>query len=199
VAIDATDAKARVNAFMHRAGLIMETDAARREDLATIGTTMKVMFRIDSRVSDFQRSHLPETELIAAAAIVRPITLGDEPCEVGGVMNAISLLTQGTPGLSQKVRLVKQTMQKMLCEPRWTLFVAHDGDKQIALTDIQIADLWLYADVMHGNPVKQAMLKHISRDERRIAGTVWVGDRILLARGIQQMIVDLRRARLLPG
>jgi hypothetical protein len=129
VAVNAADAKARIAAFMRRAELIMATDAAQREDLATIGTTMTVMFRLDRRVQDIERSHLPETELIAAATMVRPIVMKKELCEVGGVVNSVSFLTQNAPvAVREQVRTVRDTWRKMLAEPRWTLMVAHDGE-----------------------------------------------------------------------
>ena len=47
----------------------MTTDAAQREDLATIGSTLKVLVRVGEKLQHIERTHLPEQEVIHAATL----------------------------------------------------------------------------------------------------------------------------------
>lgn len=75
----------------------MATAAAQREDLATIGSTLKVMIRVGQPHQDVESSHLCEQELVHAAALLRPVTQKKESVHLGRVINAIALLVQDAP------------------------------------------------------------------------------------------------------
>jgi hypothetical protein len=74
------------------------------------------------------------------------------------------------------------------------VMVAHPGEGQATrLTDVDIAELWFNAHVWHDDQDKQWALRYIDTDECLICGTVWMSDRILVVRAVQQLIVDLRQ------
>lgn len=198
---DTEQAKQTLGAFLRRAERIMATTAAQREDLATIGSTMQVMLRVGQREQRIERSHLPEPELLEAAVMIRPVILQSEPVHLGKVTSAIRQLTQNAPASVQGLaREVKQQWFKQLSGERWVVMVAKAGEpRETRLTDVAIAELWFNAHVWHDDQEKQWALRHINRDECLISATVWVSDRVLMVRALQQLIVDWRTAGHIPG
>lgn len=198
---DTEGAKGTLIAFMRRAERIMATSAAQREDLATVGSTMKVLVRVGERQHRIERSHLPVPELLEAAVMIRPVVLQKEPVHLGGVVNAVGFLTQDAPAqVRDLVRAVKRDWPRLLTSERWVVMAARAGESSGSrLTDAEIAELWFNAHVWHDDQDKQWTLRYISEDECLISATVWVSDRVLVVRALQQMIVDLRQAGHLPG
>jgi hypothetical protein len=95
---DPHGARRTLAAFAGRAEAIMETAAAQREDLATVGSTMNILVRVGQREHRIERSHLPVPELIEAATMLRPVTvLQKEPVQIGKVVNALGLLLMDAP------------------------------------------------------------------------------------------------------
>jgi hypothetical protein len=192
---DPEQARRIVKAFMARAERIMSTDAAQREDLATMGSSLQVMVRAGAREQRIWRTHLPETELIHAAAIIRPVILQRELVHLGRVVGAIGFLTRDASDEVQRVvRVLRRSWHPNLYGERWVVMVAHPLEGQATrLTDVDIAELWFNAHVWHDDQDKQWALRYIDTDECLICGTVWMSDRILVVRAVQQLIVDLRQ------
>lgn len=70
-------------------------------------------------------------------------------------------------------------------------FPANNPVDKIQVWDREIAEHWLYADVVHSDPDREFSIRHIPETERLMAGNLWVRDGILLTRATQQLIVDL--------
>jgi hypothetical protein len=191
---DTRAAQQTLRTFLARAERIAATQAAQREDLATIGTTMQVLMRLDQKHQQIERKHLPVPELLEAAAIVRPVTLERERVYLGKVASALGLLTLTAPERERTVvRALQKSWHKHLRGERWIVMVAHaDEPQQTRLTDVEIAELWFNAHVWHDDEDKQWALRHIGESECLICATVWVSDRVQVARAVQQLIVDLR-------
>ncbi len=197
---DTEGAKRTLIAFMRRAERIMATRAAQREDLATVGSTLKVLVRVGERQHRIERSHLPVPELLEAAVMIRPVILQKEQVHLGRVVHAVGLLTLGAPAYVRDiVRAVKRSWPRLLTSERWVVMAARAGESRGSrLTDVEIAELWFNAHVWHDDQDKQWTLRYISEDECLISATVWVSDRVLVVRALQQMIVDLRQTGHLP-
>lgn len=193
---DPTTARRALAAFTDRAAAIMRTTAAQREDLATVGSTMNILVRVGQREHRIERSHLPEPELLEAAVMIRPVTLQKEPVQLGKVLGAVGALMPNAPQpVLTGVRDVRREVNRLLAAERWVVMVAGPGVAEATrLTDVEIAELWFDAHVWHNDVDKQWKLRHISRDECLISASVWVSDRILVVRAVQQVIVDLRQA-----
>lgn len=194
------EARRTINAFIRRAERIARTDAARREDLASVGSTMKILVRMGHRQQRIERTHLPEPELIQAATVIRPVVLKREQVHFGRVVNGIRLLTLDAPSaVTELVVKVKKSWPSMLTAERWIIMVSKIGEaEQTRLTDVEVAELWFNAYVWHDDQAKQWALRHLSEEECLISASVWVSDRILLVRALQQFIGDLQEADYLP-
>lgn len=198
---DGERARRAIAAFGERAAAVMATAAAQREDLATLGSTMKILMRLGQREHRIERSHLPELELVQAAVTIRPVMLQKEPVHLGKALSAVSQsMPTAPPGVGEWLRGVRRQVNRSLSASRWVVMVAAPGEPQATrLTDVQIAELWFDAHLWHNDLDKQWMLRHIGRDECLICATVWVSDRILIVRAVQQLIADLRAAALLAA
>lgn len=194
MALDDDQAKATVAAFLRRADRLMATSAAQREDLATIGTTMKVLIRLGQRQQSIERSHLPVPELHEAANVLRPFVLKKERVHFGRVLSAVVQLSRDAPAdVRDLARDMKKTWSKYLDAERWVVMATDPGGgPPTELTDVQIAEHWLYGEAWHDDEDRRRALGRISDGEAKIAATVWVADRILMARAIQQFILDAR-------
>jgi len=192
--VDSEDARATLVAFLARADAIMSTDAARREDLATIGSTMRVLVRVGEPHQRIERSHLPVPELLQAAVMIRPVVLGKERVNLSKVLAAAGFLVRDAPEhVRAPVADARRSLPRFLSAGRWTLMVA-GPDGETRLSDVEIAELWFNAHVWHDDADKQWALRQVPEDERLICATVWVSDRVLAVRAVQQLVVDLRRA-----
>jgi len=194
---DLNSARGTLAAFASRAAAIMETAAAHREDLATVGSTMTILSRVGERMHRVERSHLPQPELIEAATMLRPVTvLQKEPVQIGKVLTALGLLLMDAPQpVRDLVGDVRAHVNKSLKAERWVVMVAGPGtDAPTRLNDVQIAERWFDAHVWHNDLEKQWVLRHVSRDDCLISASAWVSHRILIVRALQQLIVDLRQA-----
>ncbi len=107
----------------------METAAAQREDLATVGSTMNILVRAGRREHRIERFHLPVPELIEAAVMLRPVTvLRKEPVQIGRVLAALGLLLMDAPELVRDlVREVRRQVNELLAGERWIDIVAGPG------------------------------------------------------------------------
>lgn len=190
---DLDAAAGRVTAFLRRAERIMATPAAQRADLATIGTTMRLLASPVQGQHRIERSHLPQSELLEVAVLLRPVFAEGDDVFIGKVTTALGLLTRGGPQeFKQPVGELKKAWTALVKGWRWKVMVA-DAPTATDLTDVQIAELWFNAHVWHSDMAKAWQLRHISDDEALICATVWVMDRVRLVRAAQQLIVDLRR------
>lgn len=196
MALNDDQARATVAAFLRRADRLMATSAAQREDLATIGTTMKVLVRLGQREQSIERSHLPVPELHEAANVLRPFVLQKERIHLGRVLGALVYLTGDAP--TEVFELAKdmgKTWSKYLEAERWIYMAASaDGGPDTRLTDVEIAEHWLYGEAWHNDEARLWALRRVSDSEAMICATVWVADRILMVRAIQQFIVDAQQA-----
>lgn len=193
---DPQTARQTVAAFVDRAGAIMRTAAAQREDLATVGSTMNILLRVGHREQRIERNHLPEEELLHAAVMIRPVTLKKEPVHLGRVMGALGSLMPNAPQpVLDGLRQMRREVNRLLAAERWIVMVAGPGaTESTRLTDVEIAELWFDAHIWHNDMDKQSRLRNISRDECLISASVWVSDRILVVRSLQQLVSDLRSA-----
>ena len=126
--------------------------------------------------------------------MIRPVTLQKEPVHLGKVLSAVGALTPNAPrSVLTGIREVRRQVSKLLVAERWVVMVAGPGcTESTRLTDVEIAELWFDAHVWHNDMEKQWALRNISEDERLISASVWVSDRVLIVRGVQQLLLDLR-------
>lgn len=193
---DLETAAARVTAFLRRAERIMATPAAQREDLATIGTTMRLLIAPVQGQHRIERTHLPQSEPLEVAVLLRPVFAESDDVFIGKVATALELLTRGGPReFTEPVGQLKKAWPALVKGWRWKVMVATPNAPTVTdLTDAQIAELWFNAHVWHSDMDKAWKLRHISDDEALICATVWVMDRVRLVRAAEQLILDLRRA-----
>lgn len=186
----------RVNSFLRRVERVLATPAAQREDLATIGTTLRLLVAPVQGRHRIERSHLPQSELIEVAVLLRPIFAERDDIFIGKVTAALGLLAGGAPGEgAEPVALLRKAWPAVTKGWRWKMMVASpDAPEATDLTDAQIAELWFNAHVWHSDMEKEWALRHIPESETLICATVWVADRVRLVRGVQQLVADLRSA-----
>lgn len=136
----------------------------------------------------------PVSELLEATVMIRPVTLQKEPVQLGKVLGAAGAIMPNAPRyVLTGIREVRRQVSKLLAVERWVVMVAGPGcTESTRLTDVEIAELWSDAHVWHNDMDKQWALRNISEDERLISASVWVGDRVLVVRAVQQPLVDLR-------
>ncbi len=187
----------RIESFLERAAKILSMSAAQRQDLATLGSTVRVFGRLGDPVMDMQREHLPEEEIMAIAGLIRPLTLSREPVEISNVFASIGYLTQSAPPeMKQAIRSYKKIALARMAGWRWRFMTSSDNEPN-GLTDREIAECWMYANLVHADLERRRRIQHVPEGERYLAATVWVSDCVLVTRAVQQLIFDLRRVSLL--
>lgn len=187
--------------FLERAQLVLDSELARRDDLATMSSTMKLIASLDSRSGtttwQLERTVPPDFYIESAAGRVRALFNNDDPVFHEKVTNALlGLLADSTPaGVKQAVRTLKKAWHQDENNYRWSLGIASAGDPPGQMrTDRQIARDWLYGDFVHADAEAQRRLRNVPREERLFAAASWLADVIRLTRATKQMYVDLRDA-----
>jgi len=100
-----------IDEFMNRAERVLSSEIARREDLATVGTTMRFIGSLSERVTSWrmEREQPREADIESAAARVRPLFLNEDPVFHGKVTTAIGGLVQGAPEeIKQAIKALKK-------------------------------------------------------------------------------------------
>ena len=184
--------------FMARAERVLSSEVAQREDLATIGTTMRLIASLSKGGASWSMEFgsLPEAEVESAATRVRPMFLESDPVFHGKVMNAMGGLAQGAPQLQQElIKSLRNAWQSHERSYRWAMTSSKAPTSmgaEVWRTDRQIAQDFLYGDLVHADPEARRRLRHISESERLRAAVVWVGDAVRLTQATKQLYVDLR-------
>ncbi len=183
--------------FRRRGGSILRSAAAERQDLATIGSTMQVVFGGPGLPSRMERSHLPRAELLEAATLLRPLYFNQsDSVYVTKVASALSTLAGDNEGLLDYTRDLRRQLPRILKSERWYLMLAAGGLEQ-RFSNTEIAELWFDAEVWHSDLDKQEALRHVGEGERLICATVWVSERLLLTKALLEIIDDLENRALL--
>lgn len=195
----ASDCWRCVDLFLERADLVLDSELVRREDLATLGSTMKLIASVEDGSTSWRRDQAvpPDYYVESAATRVRPFFNNDDPVFHGRVTNALlNLLTDTTPAeVKQVLRSLKKAWAKDEDNYRWSMGVAIAGDPPgQMLTDRQIARDWLYADLVHADADARQRIRHIPREHRLLAATSWVTDIATLTQATKQTYIDLRDA-----
>lgn len=193
----------RLRNFQGRADLISDSDIAKRLDLATLGSTMKILVRVGESKVRIEREHPPVSQIEQAAARLRPVFLPQEIVHHGKVTKALSYLTQKeAPEVKALAKAVSSAWKGFDSQRTWAMEAGKFGEKPDTtgqLWDRQIAHDWLYGYVIHNDLDAQHRIRYISPDDRMMAGLLWVKDATLLVRATQQLIVDLEDVGALNG
>lgn len=193
----------RLRHFQGRAELISDAEIAKRMDLATLGSTMKILVRVGESKVQIEREHPPISQIEQAAARLRPVFLDQEVVHHGRVMKALGYLTRNeAPEVKAVVKAVKTAWQGFDGQRTWAMEAGEFGenpDTTGQLWDRQIAHDWLYGYVIHNDLDAQHRIRYISPDDRMMAGLLLTKDAILLVRATQQLVVDLEGVGALNG
>ncbi|QXG77484.1 hypothetical protein KUM42_08265 [Modestobacter sp. L9-4] len=185
--------------FLDRAERVLSSEIARREDLATVGTTMKLIASVlDGAVRwSIQRQVPREADIESAATRVRPLFLQDDPVFYGKVTNAIGGLARSA-GNEHKatIKALKEAWRTFDKSYRWAVAVSKEPNFTAGQfrNDRQIARDFLYGDLVHADADARQRLANISPEERLLAAVVWVADATRLTLATKQLIVDLTDA-----
>lgn len=184
--------------FLDRAERVLTSEIARRADLATVGTTMKLIVSLADGVPSQMIREVPrEADVESAAARVRPLFLQDDPVHHGKVTNAMGGLAQSAPEPQrQAIKQLKKTWQDMDTGYRWSVAVnvGAPPEPEQHRTDRQIARDFVYGDLVHADPEARQRLRLIPEGDRLLAAVVWVADAIRRTQATKQLIVDLKDA-----
>ncbi len=182
--------------FLDRAERVLSCELARREDLATVGTSGKFIASLAKGqpvVWSMERSHPPESDVESAAARLRPLFLQDERVQYGRVTNALGALAQGAPEPQRElVKLLKKAWEQHETGYRWAIGSTRSGGSREMRNDRQIARDFLYGDLMHADAAARQRLRGVPQGERLVAATAWAADAIKLTLATKQLVVDLR-------
>ncbi len=111
--------------FLDRAERVLSCELARREDLATVGTSGKFVASLAEGqpvVWSMERSHPLESDVESAATRLRPLFLQDERVQYGRVTNALDALAQGAPEPQRElVKLLKKAWKQHETGYRWAI------------------------------------------------------------------------------
>jgi hypothetical protein len=189
--------------FRERAERVLSSAIAQRDDLATVGTTARIIASVVDGATRYtiQRRVPRDADIESAATRVRPLFLEQDPVFHGKVMNAISGLAQAGADDEQKatIRSLRDAWRSFEKSRRWAVGVS----KEPSIThgqmrsDREIARDFLYGDLVHADPEARKRLRHISEDERLLAAVVWVADATRLTLATKQLIIDLTDAGVL--
>jgi hypothetical protein len=185
----------RLRRFQERAAAVAASELAQRVDLATLGSTMKILVRVGEPQVEWTREMPSEAVIEQAAARVRPIVLTEDSVYWGKVTSALGYLTKNSSQMSKDlVKAIKEAWTAFDEQRTWAMEVRKIDDPTETsgvLWDRDIAKSWLYGDLVHADPAAQDKIRLISSDDRLWAGLLWVKDAVLLIRATQQTIIDL--------
>lgn len=185
--------------FMDRAAIVLNSEIARTQDLATAGSTMQLIASVKDGSTSWriQYEQPPETQIESAVARARPLFLEKDPVFHDKITKALGgLIRDGAPEQAQAtVKALKKGWQGHDKSHRWSLAVSANtvlnGQWR---TDRQIAHDFIYGELLHANADARQRLKHVPIDERLRAALVWVADATRLTQATKQLYVDLEDA-----
>jgi hypothetical protein len=154
--------------FLDRAERVLSCELARREDLATVGTSGKFIASLTEGqpvVWSIERSHPPESDVESAATRVRPLFLKDERVQHGRVTNALGALAAGAPEPQRElVRSLKRAWKQHETGYRWALGSTRSGGSGEMRNDRQIARDFLYGHLVHADADARQRLRGIPEE-----------------------------------
>lgn len=177
----------------------MDSKIAQRADVATLGSTMNVIFTVNRPgLARIEREHPLVEEIEQGATRVRPLFLEREEVHHMKVLKALGLLSKDAgPPHTEVVKQLRQAWKDFPTSSRWGLAVASaadDAGEAPFRSDRAIAWDWLYGDLLHADPDRRQRLRHVPESERIMAGLLWVKDAVLLTMATQHLITDLEEA-----
>jgi hypothetical protein len=187
-----------IDEFMDRAERVLSSEIARREDLATVGTTMKLIGSLSEGATSWrtERDHPPEAHIESAATRVRPLFLENDSVFHGKVTTAIGGLARGAPEeIKQVIKALKKAWRSDEEGYRWSFGVGGAGvapEHGRLRTDRQIARDFLYGKLVHADPEARQRLRFVPEDEQLLAAVVWAADATRLTQATKKLIIDLR-------
>ncbi len=193
---------ASLQEFQSRASEVLDCAVARRADVATLGTSMTILFRREEPGhAQLVREHLPQAELTEAAGFLRPFFLARDPVYHGKITKALKLLTRSSESaVREKVERLGAAWQQLPRGTYWSMAVATGSDGATPmLTDRRIADDWLYGHFLHHDVERRERIRHVPVGDRLLAATLWVKDGVLLTAATQRLIVELEEHGHLHG
>jgi hypothetical protein len=188
--------------FLDRAGRVLSSEIARRDDLATVGSTMKVVAAVTAGATHYrlERQRPPVADIEAAVSRVRPLFAEDDLVFHRTVTGALGALAQHAPqDTKNQVRELGAAWRAHETSVRWGMASSLSPlpDDQRWRNDRQIARDFIYGDLLHADPEARRRLRGIPEDERLPAAAVWVADATRLTLATKQLILELRDAGLL--
>jgi hypothetical protein len=186
----------RLRQFQDRAAIVMESDLARRADMATLGTTVTVLLDVDGSpgAGRLLRERPPLAELDQAASRLRPIFLEQEEVHHAKVTKSLGMLATGTPDETRAViKELRKAWQTLPGSMYYSVGSARGPavEGTVMRTDRQIALDYLYGELVHADRERIERLKFLPEGEKYIAALLWTKDGLLLTRATQQLITDL--------
>jgi hypothetical protein len=172
------------------------------EDLATLGTSLRVLAAVGHPgMTRIEQSRPKTSQIREAAAVLRPIMLDRDYVNHNNVMASIRHLTQSASATAKSnVEAVRTGWQRFPKSPYWSM-AGIDQSTGVSMgyqNDRQIAEAWLYADLVHADPVRAHEIRLVPEEQRLVAATLWVKDAILLTRATQMLLIDLEDASEIP-
>lgn len=189
----------RLREFQDRARAVMDTAIACRADVASLGSTIRIIVAVGQLgMTRLEQDQPPVAEVVEAAVRLRPLFLDREEIHHMKVMHALGLLTRSAaPANREVVAKLKKAWGGFPSTRYWDVATARgtgDLDSAPLRSDRQVAADWLYGDLVHADPERRRRIQHLSEGDRLMAGLLWVKDGILLTRATQQLIIDLETA-----
>ncbi len=192
--------------FDYTAERVLTSEIARRQDLATVGTTMNLIASMVDGVPGYriQRERPRISDIEAAAARVRPLFLESDATYHGNVTAAMSGLAKAASAPAEQmdmIKALKKAWQNHDKGYRWALGanVGSLPTKDQLRTDRQIAHDFVYGNLVHADPEARERLRLIPVDDRLFAAVVWVADATRRTLATKQLIVDPTEAGHLPS
>ena len=182
--------------FLDRAERVLSCELARREDLATVGTSGKFI----ASLAEANPWCGPWSEVTPRSPtssrqqhVSGPLFRQDERVQHGRVTNALGALAQGAPEPQRElVKLLKKAWKQHDTGYRWSLGSTRNGGSGEMRNDRQIAHDFLYGDLVHAADDARQRLRGVPQGARLVAATAWAADAIKLTLATKQLVVDLR-------
>jgi len=194
----------RLRLFEERAHDVLACDLAKRVDLETLGSTMRILRRLGDPAGTWriERDEPPGAEVDQAIGYVRPFFLKQDEVHHANVTAALKRLTQQAPSPARElVQLLRNAWKDFPRGSRYAVAVATEGPPELSAmrSDRDIAEDYVYGRYIHDDPERRARIRHLPEGEARMAALLWAKDAILLTQATQQLLVDLETDGQLRG
>lgn len=193
--------RATLEAFVARARRI-ETHSLvqdREAFLRWVSGTVKMDFVVDQATGQAAPERMvwdlpPEEAFESLASRVRPLILQGEPIHFHKVFGALNAFARDDPELRAQVAKVRQGWAEAL-DPKEPIRFGLVNDLErpdVSMSFVDIADAWLYGDLVHADPVKRELIASIPLSQRYVAAALAYGKVVLHALVVLAIVRSLQ-------